>query len=142
MENAAGVATAVTGMHTAGYGSDGRALASVSRNGSNCVARCRTLGPAVSVLRLLGLSGRRSRWPFCRLVGADAWGSLAVGIVSTIANDIIRLECFILISNLAALFRSAMGPAMPLPAIHNAIPCRDGCLFKTVVEGWFVSALK
>jgi hypothetical protein len=64
------LATVMAGMHTAGYGSDGRALASVPRNGSDCGAGCRTLGPAVSVLRLLGLRGRRSclrRLRFCWL---------------------------------------------------------------------------
>lgn len=57
------LAMAMASMHTAGYDSDGRAPASVSRNGSYCGSGCGTFGPAVGVLVLLGLRGRRS----CRL---------------------------------------------------------------------------
>jgi hypothetical protein len=59
------LAMVMAGMHTDSYGFDGRALASFSRDGSDYGAGCRTLGPAVSVLRLLGLRDRRSclrRW--------------------------------------------------------------------------------
>ena len=31
-------------------------------------------------------------------VGVDDWGTTTVGIVSAIANDITRLECFLLTS--------------------------------------------
>jgi hypothetical protein len=63
---------------------------------------------------------------FVGWVGVDDWGIITVGIVSAITNDITRLECFILTSYWAALFRSAMGPARPLPAIHDAISCHGG----------------
>jgi hypothetical protein len=50
-------------LHT-GYGSDGRALASVPRNGSDCGSGCRTL-------------------TLC----ADVWDTFALGTVSAITND-------------------------------------------------------
>jgi hypothetical protein len=50
--------------HTASYHSGSRSLASIPRNGSDCGSGCRTLGPTVAVLLLLGLRRRLMALPY------------------------------------------------------------------------------
>jgi hypothetical protein len=89
------LATGMPGMHTAGYGSDGRALARISRYGSDCGSGC----PLLWLFWVLFCCWACGAAAFVGGACVDVWGSIVIGMARAITNDITLPGCFILTSS-------------------------------------------